>query len=148
MSTTKHNNFEMFGTPQCLLNINPPSINSPPNLCLFSKNFNPHPYYTPTNWCQGVSRSNRRKRIPRGLLNKRRSQPTQNISKTYGSKCWYSVFSLVSDLVSIRGIITGPNSITLPSNDVWPTFAKTSNIITVVVVCTSDVTVTWLTSFT
>ena len=37
----------MFSSPYCLLNIDPPTINNPPKLCLFSKNTNPRPYLTP-----------------------------------------------------------------------------------------------------
>jgi len=41
MLRTDCNNFETFGSPYCLLNVDTQNIKTPSNLCIFSKNINP-----------------------------------------------------------------------------------------------------------
>ena len=47
MLATNYTNFEMFGSPYCLLNIDLPNINNSTKLYIFSKNANSPPSYTP-----------------------------------------------------------------------------------------------------
>ena len=55
MLTTKFNNFDMFGSPCCLVNIGP-LLSITPNLCFFGKNIYPLLIIrSPTIWCQRVA---------------------------------------------------------------------------------------------